>query len=45
MLVPALRNVTTRVEFGPPIRAADDGPVSRRVVEEARRIIERTGAR
>jgi hypothetical protein len=40
MLVPALRNVTTRVEFGPPVFAGDDEPVSRRVVEAARRIIE-----
>ena len=43
MLVPALRNVTTRVEFGPSVSAAADEPVSRRVVEEAKRIIE--GAR
>lgn len=44
MLVPALRNVTTRVEFGPPIFAESGDtagdPVSRKVVEEARRIIE-----
>ena len=45
MLVPALRDVTTRVEFGPPLRAADEGPVSRRTVGEARRIIESLGAR
>jgi 1-acyl-sn-glycerol-3-phosphate acyltransferase len=44
MLVPALRNVTTRVEFGPPLRANEDGPVSRRTIGEARRIIERLGA-
>ena len=44
MLVPALRNVTTKVEFGPPIRAADGGPVGRRAVEEVRRIIGRSGA-
>jgi len=40
MLVPALRDVTTRVEFGPPLRAGGKNPVSRRVVEEARRMIE-----
>lgn len=45
MLVPALRGVTTRVELGPPLGAADEGPVSRRTVEEARRILERLGAR
>ena len=42
MLVPALRDVTTRVGFGPPLRA-DDTPVSRRTVEEARRLIEAAG--
>ena len=40
MLVPALRDVTTRVEFGLPLRADGEGPVSRRTVEEARRLIE-----
>lgn len=40
MLVPALRNVTTRVEFGQPFSAGDSEPVSRRVVDEARRIME-----
>ena len=43
MLVPALRNVTTRVEFGPPLRAGGDGPVSHRTIMEARRIIESLG--
>ncbi len=45
MLVPALRDVTTRVEFGPPLQAAGEVSVSRRTVEEARRIIESLGAR
>ena len=45
MLVPALRNVTTRVQFGPPLRVDSHGPVSRRTVDEARRIIERLGTR
>ncbi len=45
MLVPALRDVTTKVEFGPPLQAAGRVPVSRRTIEEARRIIESLGAR
>lgn len=45
MLIPALRDVTTRVEFGPPLRAAEGEPVSRRTIEETRRIMERLGAR
>ena len=45
MLVPALRDVTTRVGFGPPLRADGEGPVSRKVVEEARRLIEVAGRR
>ena len=45
MLVPALRDVTTRVEFGPPLRADGEAPVSRRTVEEARRMIENAGRR
>ena len=45
MLVPALRDVTTRVEFGPPLRTDEEGPVSRRTVEEARRLIEHAGLR
>ena len=45
MLVPALRDVTTRVGFGPPLRADGGGPVSRRVVEEARHLIEAAGQR
>lgn len=40
MLVPALRNVTTRVEFGIPIRPTNGDPVSVRVTEEARRIMQ-----
>jgi hypothetical protein len=43
MLVPALRDVTTRVGFGRPLRAGGDAPVSRRTVEEARRLIEDAG--
>ncbi|MGI8909362.1 MAG: 1-acyl-sn-glycerol-3-phosphate acyltransferase [Rubrobacteraceae bacterium] len=42
MLVPALRNVTTRVEFGVPIRVEDGDRVSPAVLEEARRLISRT---
>ena len=45
MLVPALRDVTTRVQFGPPLRAGSHEPVSQRTVEEARRLIDRLGAR
>ncbi len=45
MLMPALRDVTTRVEFGPPLRAAGEEPVSRMTIEEARRIIESLGGR
>jgi putative hemolysin len=45
MLVPALRDVTTRVGFGPPLRADVEGLVSRRTVEEARRLIEAAGGR
>ena len=45
MLTPALRNVSTRVEFGRPLRAEDlpGGVVSRAVSEETRRLIERCG--
>jgi 1-acyl-sn-glycerol-3-phosphate acyltransferase len=43
MLVPALRDVTTRVRFGPPLRAGSEAPVSLRTVEEARRLIEAAG--
>ena len=45
MLVPALRDVTTRVQFGPPLRADSHEPVSHRTIEEARHLIERLGAR
>jgi putative hemolysin len=45
MLVPALRDVTTRVGFGPPLRADGEGSVSRRTVDEARRLIEAAGGR
>src|SRR5262245_1283186 len=42
MLVPVLRNVTTRVAFGVPIRTADAGDaVSQKVLAEMRRLIER----
>src|SRR5918992_3681208 len=42
MLVPALRNVTTRVAFGRPVHAEDapDRTVREAVLEEARRLIE-----
>ncbi len=40
MLLPALRNVTTRVEFGTPIHAEDVARVGPVVLEEARRMIE-----
>lgn len=36
MLTPALRGVTTRVTFGPPIRAEDERSVNRRAREEMR---------
>lgn len=42
MLVPALRNVTTRVEFGAPVRAEDGASVSQMVLEEARHLIVRS---
>jgi 1-acyl-sn-glycerol-3-phosphate acyltransferase len=46
MLVPALRNVTTRVTFGVSVRAADAGDsVSQRVLAEMRRLIERCETR
>ena len=45
MLAPALRDVTTRVGFGPPLRADGEGSISRRTVEEARRLIEAAGGR
>ncbi len=47
MLTPALRNVTTRIAFGRPVHADDsvDRSVSRAALEEARRLIERGGAR
>jgi hypothetical protein len=44
MLTPALRNVTTRVAFGRPVRARDvvpDGTVKEAVIGETRRLIER----
>lgn len=46
MLTPALRNVTTRVVFGEPVRAEDlpDGTVREAVLHEARRLIERCAA-
>jgi hypothetical protein len=46
MLLPALRNVTTRVSFGVPVRPADAGDaVSQRVLGEMRRLIEQCEAR
>lgn len=44
MLVPALRDVTTRVEFGPPLTISAE-KISHRTVEEARRLIEHAGRR
>jgi 1-acyl-sn-glycerol-3-phosphate acyltransferase len=46
MMMPALRNVTTRIAFGRPIHADDsaDMPVSRATLGEARRLIEQSGA-
>ncbi len=46
MLVPALRNVTTKVTFGAPIRTADtEDAVSQKVLAEVRYLIERCEAR
>ncbi len=47
MLTPALRNVTTRVSFGLPVRAKDppDKTIKEAVLEEARRLIDRCEAR
>jgi hypothetical protein len=47
MLTPALRNLTTRVAFGRPIHAGDsvEMSVGRAALEEARRLIERGGAK
>ena len=47
MMTPALRNVTTRIAFGRPVHADDSasGSVSQAVLGEARRLIERGGAR
>ena len=47
MMTPALRNVTTRIAFGRPVHADDSagGSVSQAVLVEARRLIERGGAR
>jgi Acyltransferase len=46
MLTPALRNVTTRVVFGRPVRAGDipDGSIREAVLGETRRLIERCAA-
>jgi hypothetical protein len=46
MLTPALRNVTTRVVFGRPMRTGDvpDGSVREAVLDETRRLIERCTA-
>jgi hypothetical protein len=47
MLTPALRNVTTRVSFGRPVRAKDlpDKTIREAVLEEARRLIDGCEAR
>jgi hypothetical protein len=47
MMTPALRNVTTRLAFGQPIRVEDlsDTALSQAVQEEARGLIERCRAR
>src|ERR687894_691322 len=45
MLVPALRDVTTRVEFGPPLRAAEEQKISARTIAETRRLIDAAGRR
>jgi hypothetical protein len=46
MLTPALRNVTTRVVFGRPMRTGNvpDGSVREAVLDETRRLIERCAA-
>ena len=46
MMMPALRNVTTRIAFGRPVRIDDsaDRSVSRATLGEARRLIEQGGA-
>ena len=46
MLTPALRNVTTRVVFGQPMRTGDvpDGSVREAVLDETRHLIERCAA-
>ena len=47
MMTPALRNVTTRIAFGRPVYTDGSvgGSVSQAVLGEARRLIERGGAR
>jgi hypothetical protein len=47
MMTPALRNVTTRIAFGRPVHADGSvgGAVSQVALGEARRLIERGGAR
>ena len=47
MMVPALRDVTTRIAFGRPVRTDDsvDRSISRAALGEARRLIERDRAR
>lgn len=47
MMIPALRNVTTRIAFGRPIRAGDyvDRSVGRALLGETRRLIARDEAR
>jgi hypothetical protein len=47
MLTPALRDVTTSVAFGRPVRAGDapERTIREAVLDEARRLIERCAAR
>ncbi|MBA3424530.1 MAG: 1-acyl-sn-glycerol-3-phosphate acyltransferase [Rubrobacter sp.] len=45
MLVPALRNVTTRVEFGAPVHTGNGSAASHAVLEEIRGLIRRCGTR
>lgn len=45
MLTPALRDVTVRVTFGPPIAAGEEAAVGEAVLDETRRLMESLGAR
>jgi 1-acyl-sn-glycerol-3-phosphate acyltransferase len=44
MLIPALRNVNIRVEFGDPIYAGNGGAVGQAVIAEARRLMEKNAS-